>query len=100
MHLWEPYLRPRHGFDPLITNIDVTTPTPNSPLDIEIAGDAEQIFSTTTTIVGKPDPSNFGQSVIFTVNVTTGTGVLNGTVTITDTFKGAQTTLTPASGLR
>jgi hypothetical protein len=89
---------PTTAADPLVTNIDVTTPQANSPLDIEIVGDAQPLNSTTTAITGKPDPSNFGQQVAFTVNVTTGTGTLNGTVTITDTFNGTLTTL--ASNLK
>ena len=86
-------------------NIDVTTNTqgsvaaPNSPLDIEVAGIAEPITSTTTTVTSSHNPSGFGQSVIFTVTVTTGpgTGSLTGTVTISDNFGGTTTTL--ASGL-
>jgi hypothetical protein len=79
--------------DPLITNIDVTSQTPNSPLDIEIVGDAEALNSTTTTITSTPNPSDFSQKVVFTVNITTGTGTLNGTVKITDTFNGTPVTL-------
>jgi sugar lactone lactonase YvrE len=86
--------------DPLVTNIDVTTQTPNSPLDIEIVGDAEALNSTTTTITSNPNPSVFGQKVTFSVNITTGTGTLNGTVSITDTFNGTTATLTPAGGLK
>jgi sugar lactone lactonase YvrE len=84
---------PTTAADPLIANIDVTSQTGNSPLDIEIVGDALALNSTTTTITSSPNPSNFGQNVTFTVSVTTGTGTLDGTVTITDTFQGAQTTL-------
>ena len=83
--------------NPEVTNIDVASQTQNSPLDIEIVGDAEPLNSTTTTITSTPDPSNFGQNVTFTVNVTTGIGTLSGTVSITDTFNGNTTTL--ASGL-
>ncbi len=79
--------------NPLITNIDVTSQTPNSPLDIEIVGDAEALNSTTTTITSIPNPSVFGQKVTFSVVVTTGTGTLNGTVKITDTYNGTTTTL-------
>ena len=82
---------------PLITNIDVTGQTPNTPLDIEIVGYAEAVNSTTTTITSSLNPSDFGQRVTFTVGITSGTASLNGTVTITDTFNGAQTTL--VSGL-
>jgi large repetitive protein len=72
---------------------------PNSPLDIELLGTAEPLYSTTTTLTSNPNPSGFGQSVTFTATVTTGagTGSLTGTVSISDTFGGVTTTL--ASGL-
>jgi large repetitive protein len=72
---------------------------PNSPLGIVAVGVAEPLNSTTTTVTANPDPSLFGQNVTFTVQVTTGTGTgaLTGTVSITETFGGATTTL--ATGL-
>jgi hypothetical protein len=89
------------------SNIDVgedaqpTVPAANAPLVIEVVGTAEPLNSTTTTVTSAPDPSGFGQNVIFTVTVTTGpgTGSLTGTVSISDTFGGVTTTLTPAAGL-
>jgi sugar lactone lactonase YvrE len=68
---------------------------PNSPLAIVAVGVAEPLNSTTTTVMATPDPSLFGQTVTFTVQVTTGagTGALTGTVSITDTFGGNTTTL-------
>jgi large repetitive protein len=68
---------------------------PNSPLAITAVGVAEALNSTTTVVTATPDPSLFGQNVTFTVQVTTGTGTgaLTGTVSITDTFGGATTTL-------
>jgi large repetitive protein len=85
--------------DPLTANIDVTSETLNSPLDILLVGNAEAVNSTTTAVTSAPNPSNFGQSVTFTVTVTTGagTGSLTGTVSIADTYNGVTTTL--ASGL-
>jgi large repetitive protein len=85
--------------DPLTANIDVTSQTINSPLDILLVGNAEAVNSTTTAVTSAPNPSNFGQSVTFTVTVTTGagTGSLTGTVSIADTYNGVTTTL--ASGL-
>ncbi|MGH9607619.1 MAG: Ig-like domain repeat protein [Terracidiphilus sp.] len=67
----------------------------NSPLDIELVGEATPVNSTTTTLTSNPDPSTFGQSVTFTATVTTGagTGNLTGTVTFTDTYNGSATTL-------
>ncbi len=79
--------------DPLITDIDVAGQTANSPLDIEIVGDAIPLNSTTTTVTSSANPSDFGQPVTFTVKVTTGIGTLTGTVAITDTFNGVTTTL-------
>jgi hypothetical protein len=72
---------------------------PNSPLAIVAVGVAEPLNSTTTTVMATPDPSLFGQTVTFTVQVTTGagTGALTGTVSITDTFGGNTATL--ATGL-
>ncbi len=72
---------------------------PNSPLSIVAVGVAEPLNSTTTTVSATPDPSLFGQTVTFTVQVTTGsgTGALTGTVSLVDNFNGAMTTL--ASGL-
>jgi hypothetical protein len=87
--------------NPLITNIDVTSETANSPLDIELVGDALAVNSTTTSVTSAPNPSAFGQSVTFTVTVATGagTGALTGTVSIADTYNGVTTTLAPALAL-
>ncbi len=90
---------PTTAGNPLLTNIDVTSATLNSPLDILLYGDATPVNSTTTAITSAPNPSAFGQSVTFTVTVTTGagTGSLTGTVSIADTYNGVTTTL--ATGL-
>jgi hypothetical protein len=76
--------------DPLIANIDITGATPNSPLDIQLTGNATAVNSTTIAVTSNINPSNFGQSVIFTATVTTGssTGNLTGTVSF---FDGATT---------
>ncbi len=78
--------------DPLVANIDVgqTGDTVNSPLDIQLFGDATLVNSTTVVVASSHNPSNFGQSVTFTATVTTGatTGNLTGTVTF---FDGAAT---------
>jgi len=90
--------------NPLTANITVTDNTqpgspgmaaPNSPLDIEIFGDATAVNSTTTTVSSAPNPSGFGQNVTFTITVTTGagTGNLTGTVTVTDTYQSSTVTL-------
>jgi large repetitive protein len=70
---------------------------PNSPLDIVAVGIAEPLNSTTTTVSATPNPSLFGQTVNFTIQVTTGTGTgaLTGTVSLVDTFGGNTVTLAP-----
>ncbi|MGB6744160.1 MAG: Ig-like domain repeat protein [Terracidiphilus sp.] len=90
---------PTTSGNPLLSNIDVASVTVNSPLDIQLVGDALAVNSTTTTVTSAPNPSAFGQSVTFTVAVTTGTGTgaLTGTVSIADTYNGVTTTL--ATGL-
>ena len=72
--------------DPLTANIDITGATPNSPLDIQLTGNATAVNSTTITVTSNLNPSNFGQNVIFTATVTTGstTGNLTGTVSFFD----------------
>jgi hypothetical protein len=72
-------------------------PAPNSPLVINLSGNATAVNSTTTVVSVAPSPSVFGQSVTFTVGITTGsgTGNLSGTVSIADTYKGVTTTLAP-----
>jgi hypothetical protein len=72
---------------------------PNSPLAIVAVGVAEPLNSTTTTVTANPDPSLFGQTVTFTVQVASGTGgaIPTGTVTLFDTFGGVKNAL--AAGL-
>ena len=69
----------------------------NAPLDIEVFGTARPIDSTTTTVTSSPNPSGFGQSVVFIVTVETGAGTLTGTVSISDTYQGTTSPL--VSGL-
>ncbi|MGH9599478.1 MAG: Ig-like domain repeat protein, partial [Terracidiphilus sp.] len=71
---------------------------PNNPLDIEIFGNAGPGYGTITRVSSSPNPSDYGQSVTFTVTVTTGLGVLEGTVSVADTYNGATTNL--AGGLQ
>jgi len=58
----------------------------NSPLVIEIGGTATPVNATDVALTSKPNPSTFGQNVIFTATVTTGsgTGALSGTVSFFD----------------
>ena len=74
--------------NPVLGNIVVGNPgdTTDSPLDIQVAGDATTVNSTTTTVTSSLNPSGFGQNVTFTATVTTGAsaGNLTGTVTFYD----------------
>jgi len=78
--------------NPLSGNIDVAEDTVaglaalNSPLDIQLIGNATAVNSTTITVASSLNPSGFGQAVTFTATVTTGatTGNLTGTVTFYD----------------
>ncbi len=58
----------------------------NSPLNIEVVGEASAVNSTTVTLSSSLNPSGFGQSVTITAQATTGagTGNLTGTVTFYD----------------
>jgi sugar lactone lactonase YvrE len=81
-----PQFAPTTSGNPLFGEVDVTEPTTNSPLAILLVGNATPINSTTTTLTSNHDPSNYGQSVMFTATVNTGagTGALTGTVTFFD----------------
>jgi len=76
--------------NPETGNIKITGETVNSPLDIELIGNATAVNSTTITVASSLNPSGFGQSVTFTARVATGagTGSLTGTVSF---FDGATT---------
>ena len=76
----------------IIANIDIGKQgdTANAPLTIELIGEAAAVNSTTVTVASSNSPSAFGQSVIFTATVVTGsdTGNLSGSVSF---FDGATT---------
>ena len=71
--------------EPLDANIYIGAlgDTVNSPLDIELVGIATSLNSTTVTLASSLNPSDFGQSVTFTATVTTGTGTLSTSSTVT-----------------
>jgi large repetitive protein len=81
---------PSSAGNPLLGDIDVTSNTLNTPLDIVLIGDATAVNSTDTTLTSAPNPSEVGKIVTLTATVTTGagTGSLTGTVTFSDTFNG------------
>jgi len=80
---------PSVAADPLFANVDLAGDTVNSPLDVELVGDATSVDSTTVSLSSSPNPSGFGQAVTFTVVVTSGkgTGTPSGTVTFMDGAK-------------
>lgn len=61
--------------DPLLGNVDIAGNTVNSfevvnsPLNIELIGDATPANSTSTTLASSANPSGFGQGVTFTATV-------------------------------
>lgn len=80
---------PSAAANPLIGNIKANSATVNSPLDIELVGDATAVNSTTVTLISTPNPSYFTQSVTFTATVSSGasTGTPTGTVVFKDGAK-------------
>ena len=81
---------------PIIDVVDESmagTALSTSPLKIELVGTAEPLYATNTVVTSSPNPSGLGQNVTFTVTVTTGSGALSGTVSISDAFGGVTTTL-------
>ena len=72
--------------NPETGNVDLAGNSPNTPLDIQLVGNATAVNSTTVALASSLNPSGFGQTVTFTATVTTGasTGNLTGTVTFYD----------------
>ncbi len=77
---------PSTSGNPLTATISTTANADDSPLLIQITGDATAVNSTTTVLTATPDPANFGQTVVLQAAVTTGsgTGALTGTVSFLD----------------
>ena len=69
--------------DPLLGHVYVGSATPNSPLDIELIGNAIPVGQTTTTLTSSLNPSGFGQSITLTATVSAGSS-LTGTVSFYD----------------
>jgi hypothetical protein len=70
----------------IAANATPSLPATNSPLQVEVIGIATPVNSTATSLASNPNPSGFGQTVIFTATVTTGagTGNLSGAVAFYD----------------
>ena len=77
---------PNTSGNPLTATISTTANADDSPLLIQITGDATAVNSTTTVLTTAPNPANFGQAVALQATVTTGsgTGALTGTVSFLD----------------
>ncbi len=77
---------PSVAADPLFGQVMVSGESFNSPLDIELIGDASLVNSTTTALTSSANPSGFGQIVIFAATVNTGAlaGKLTGSVAFMD----------------
>jgi hypothetical protein len=75
---------PTTAGDPLTGNVAITANASDSPLNIQLVGDALPINATTITVENSPNPSSFGQSVTLSATVTTGSGTLFGDVQFMD----------------
>ena len=69
--------------DPLLGHVYVASATPNSPLDIELIGNAIAVGQTTTAVTSSLNPSGFGQAVAFIATVSSGSA-LTGAVSFYD----------------
>ena len=72
--------------NPLDGNINLAGDAVNSPMDIELVGDATSGTATTTLVASNLNPSGLGQAIIFTATVSSPNGVasLTGTVSFMD----------------
>lgn len=83
--------------NPLVGNVNLAGNTANSPLDISIVGQALGLNGAIVTLTSSQNPSAYGQAVTLNVTVkqdpNSTQGTPTGTVTWSDTFQGATTTL-------
>jgi sugar lactone lactonase YvrE len=70
----------------LLGQIAIVADTANSPLNIELIGDASSVNPTRTSLVSSANPAGLGQPVTFTAAVTgaAGSGPFSGSVTFND----------------
>ena len=86
--------------NPVTGNIYLAGNQADTPLDIEVEGDAEVLTSTTTTLsVAPTNQANYGVQVTLTASVSTGTGTLGGNVTFMDGSTSLGQVSVTASGL-
>jgi len=77
----------------LFPNIQVAGETANTPLFLQLVGEATLVNSTTTVLSSSLNPSGYGQNLTLTATVTTGAGTSNLTGTVT--FMDGATVLNP-----
>ena len=79
--------------NPLVGNVNLTGNPADSPLNIQVVGQALGLNDANVTLSSTPDPSNYGQTVTLNVSVkqdpNSKQGIPTGTVTFSDTFGGA-----------
>lgn len=88
---------PTTAGNPVVGNVNVGTNGPNASIDIATVGESLAQNQVDVVLTSAPNPSNFGTNVTFTVTVTQAPGATEGTptgtVSFSDTFNGATTTI-------
>ena len=83
--------------NPLVGNVSLTGNPADAPLDISVVGEALGLNGAIVTLTSSQNPSPYGQAVTLNVTVkqdpNSTQGTPTGTVTFSDTFQGATTTL-------
>jgi hypothetical protein len=83
---------PTAAGNPLVGNVTVTSPGADPSIVIQTIGEALAQNQVSVVLTSTPNPSNFGQTVTFTVTVTQAPGATEGTptgtVSFSDTYNG------------
>ncbi len=83
--------------NPLVGNVSLTGNPADAPLDISVVGQALGLNGAIVTLTSSQNPSAYGQAVTLNVTVkqdpNSTQGTPTGSVTFSDTFQGATTTL-------
>jgi hypothetical protein len=83
--------------NPLVGNVNLTTNSADSPLDISVVGEALGLNGAIVTLSSSLNPAPYGQTVTLNVSVkqdpNSTQGTPTGTVTFTDTFQGVTSPL-------